>query len=149
MASNDVVISIEDDRFRICGCPEEPAKRKVAVNFDVPTPTGSRPKSAEWGVEALTVALFLLDRGPLTGGRVKFVRNALGLSMHELAYVLGEADQQAVVAREKGDATMTMDLARKLKAFVIGAAPGEFRDRIRSMATRATHGENERIFFWV
>lgn len=149
MAGKDILISVDDDRFRICEAPEDAGPRRVPVVLEVPTPTGPRTKSVDWTAESIIVALYLLDRPAWTGAKAKYVRNALGLSMHELAYVLGEADQQLVVARERGESSFSGEQLRRLKALIVAAMPVESRDRIRTMATRATHGDGERIFFWI
>lgn len=148
MASKDITIIVDDDRLRICGAPEDVAARKMPVVVEVTTPTGPRTKSFEWLADAIIVALYLLDRPSWSGAKAKYVRNAMGLSMHELAYVLGEPDQQLVVARERGEISFSADQIRKLKALIAGAMPLEFRDRVRSMAMRATHGDGERLMFW-
>lgn len=149
MREKDVFLTIDDERFRICQVPADDAARKIAVELAIETPMGPRTKSADLSLDAVVVALFLLDRDASSGARAKHVRNALGLSMHELAYVLGEADQTSVVAREKGEAQLTPEQRQKLKAFALSILPAGARTKVRTMATRATSGDGERLFFWI
>jgi hypothetical protein len=149
MAGKDIAITVDDDRFRICSAPEDDGARRFAASVSIETPAGPRSKSVELVAETLIVALYLLDRMLWTGAKSRYVRNAMSLSMHELAFVLGEADQQAVVARERGEGGFNVDQQKRLKSFMIAMMPVDIRDRVRTMATRATLGDGERLFFWI
>jgi len=147
--SQDLVVHVDTDRFRICEAPDDVGARRSAVELDLDTPQGPRKKSVDLLGENVAIALYLLDRDVWNGPRAKHIRTTLGLTMHELAYLLGEPDQHAVVARERGESRFTADQQRKLRLTLLAILPPESRDRLRSMAIRSTQGADERLFFWV
>lgn len=147
--SQDLVVHLDTDRFRICQAPADERLRRHPAEIEIETPHGPRRKSVELLGEHVAVALYLLERGIWSGPRAKHVRTTLGLSMHELAYLLGEADQAGVVARERGDSGFTQEQARKLRTTLLALLPADVRDRLRSMSIRSTQGDDERLFYWV